>query len=169
MSRRRVVYIVVGVLVLVAVALSSLAAIPSGGTKGAQIPIPYSATTLEPIMYKLAPDGLAPKDVIDSVLAPVGYSVVKTANLNLYGSTFDKYADLRVHLSPSQVSKFYQAALQDAGWSIQKVQAIAGGDEIVASRAGSDGFYWEVGIKDPIAKAISGSIVQVRLIQISFS
>jgi hypothetical protein len=168
-SRRRVVYIVLGVVAVVAVAISSLAAIPSGGSKGAQLPIPYSATTLEPVLQRLAPDGLAPKNVIDSVLAPVGYSVVKTANLNLYGSTFDRYVDMKVSLPPAKVTKFYEAALPDEGWSIQKVQPISGGDEVVASRAGDDGFYWEVGIKDPIGRISAGSLFQVRLIQISFS
>ncbi|MHB8191583.1 MAG: hypothetical protein ACYDHP_14440 [Ferrimicrobium sp.] len=169
MTKKRIVAWTIAVVVLGAIAVGSLGAIPSGGQKPAQLPIPFSATTAYPIVERLDPTGLVPHDIGTTILMPVGYRVRALSDLNSQGTNFDRSASIVVSLAPTQVEAFFKAALPDAGWSIQSVTPFKGGAEVVASKAGSDGFYWEVGIKDPSGSATRGSILQMRLVQVSFS
>ncbi len=151
------------------VSIGTLAAIPSGGQKPAQIPIPGSATTALPQLQKLGPDGQIPRNVAETVLLPVGMVPTGYKNLNPQGTTFDGYVLYRSTMTPPQVLAFFKAALPDAGWHLYNASVTKGQDVILASKAGSDGFYWEVGIKDPFPSGRSRSNLQLRVIQISFS
>ncbi|WP_298337883.1 hypothetical protein [Ferrimicrobium sp.] len=169
MNRRKVIGWSVGVGVIAVVSIGTLAAIPSGGQKPTQIPIPGSATTALPQLQRLGPDGEIPKNIAETLLVPVGMVPRTYKNLNPQGTNFDGYVLYRSSMSPAQVLAFFKAALPDAGWHLYNASVTKGQDVILASKAGNDGFYWEVGIKDPFPSGGTGGDLQLRVIQISFS
>ncbi len=166
MAWRRALAWSVAAVALGVIAIGSLAAIPNGGGTGSGLPIPFSATSAAPALAALAPGGLVPKDIANTILVPVGFAPVKYGNLNVYGTSFDRALVARVGLNPLQLERFFRAALPDEGWRIENVTRIPGGEEIFATKAGSDGYYWEVGIKDPYGRR---GEVQLRLLQVTFS
>jgi len=168
-NRRKVIGWTVGVGAIVVVSIGTLAAIPSSGQKPAQIPIPGSATTALPQLQKLGPGGLIPKNIAETVLVPVGLKAMAYKDLNPDGTNFDGYVMYRASMSPAKVLAFFKASLPDAGWHLYDAGVTKGQDVIVASKAGNNGFYWEVGIKDPYPASGSGSTLQLRVLQISFS
>ncbi|MCL5973096.1 MAG: hypothetical protein M1557_01670 [Actinobacteria bacterium] len=169
MNRRKVIGWTVGVGAIVVVSIGTLAAIPSGGQRPAQIPIPGSATTALGQLEKLGPDGTIPKNIAETVLIPVGAKAESYKNLNPNGANFDGYVLYRVPMSPPKALAFFKASLPDAGWHLYDASATKGQDVILASKAGNNGFYWEVGIKDPYPAHSAGSQLQLRILQISFS
>lgn len=159
----------VGVGAIVVVSIGTLAAIPSGGQKPAQIPIPGSATTAMPQLQRLDPAGDIPKNIAETVLVPVGMTAKTYRNLNPQGANFDGYVLYRSNMSPRQVLAFFKASLPDAGWHLYDASVSHGQDVILASKAGDNGFYWEVGVKDPYPAHNGGSQLQLRILQVSFS
>ncbi|KJE75888.1 hypothetical protein [Ferrimicrobium acidiphilum] len=169
MNRRRVIGWTVGVGAIVVVSIGTLAAIPSGGQRPAQIPIPTSATTAMPQLLKLGPAGEIPKNIAETVLIPVGMVAKAYENLNAGGANFDGYILYQSKMRPRQVLAFFKASLPDAGWHLYDASVTKGQDVILASKAGNNGFYWEVGIKDPYPAKSSASELQLRILQVSFS
>ncbi len=165
---RRVVGWTVGVVAIVVAAIGSLAAIPSGGGSDAAVPIPSSATTSLPAWESLDPGHVVPANIDRTILIPASAAVVGTHDANPFGSEFDAWISLRTTQSPRALGAFFQAALPDEGWHISSLSVTRTSLELIASKAGSDGSYWEVGIKDPVAGS-PGAPLQVRLLQVSFS
>ena len=147
-------------------AIGSLSAIPVGSGGVARDPIPFSATSASLALAGLGRGGLIPNDIASTLLVPVGFAAVEYQNFNVYGTTFDRAVVGRVDLSSAQLERFFRAALPDGGWHLENVTSIRGGEEIFATKPGSDGFYWEVGIKDPYG---GSRRVQLRLLQVTFS
>jgi len=168
-NRRKVIGWTVGVGAIVVVSIGTLAAIPSSGQKPAQIPIPSSATTAMPQLQKLGPAGEIPKNIAEAVLIPVGMVAKVYKDLNAGGANFDGYILYQSGMKPRQVLSFFKASLPDAGWHLYDAGVSKGQDVILASKAGNNGFYWEVGIKDPYPVKGSGSELQLRILQVSFS
>ena len=96
MNRRRVIGWTVGVGAIVVVSIGTLAAIPSGGQRPAQIPIPTSATTAMPQLLKLGPAGEIPKNIAETVLIPVGMVAKAYENLNAGGAVGNNLYILKV-------------------------------------------------------------------------
>jgi len=170
MNRRRVIGWSVGIAALAVLAIGSLAAIPSGGGGSAAIPIPGSAAPTESMWAKIDSLRQIPKNIEETVLVPQSFHLLASVSLNPGGSNFDGYLLGRVPMAPRSVLAFYRAALPDAGWHVYDATIDRGAIEVIASKAGGNGFYWEVGIKDPYHQ-LDGRLqgLQIRLLQISFS
>jgi hypothetical protein len=159
---------IAGIGAILVAAIGSLSAIPSSGGGSTAQPIPYSATTSLGAWQRLDPGGVIPGNIERTILIPASAAVVGEHNANPFGSEYDAWLSLRTSLRPNQAEAFFRAALPDEGWHVSSVSAIPGGFEIIASKAGSDGSFWEVGIKDP-TPGPAGATLQVRLLQVSFS
>jgi hypothetical protein len=170
MNRRKVIGWTAGIGALAVLAIGSLGAIPSGGGRPAAIPIPGSAAPTVSMWAHLDSLHQIPKGIEETILVPQSFHLLTTVSLNPGGSNFDGYLLGRVPMSPRSVLAFYRAALPDAGWHVYDASIDKGVIEVIASKAGSNGFYWEVGIKDPY-RQLDGRLqgLQVRLLQISFS
>jgi hypothetical protein len=160
----------VGIAAMVATAIGSLAALPNGGGKSSDLPIPGSATTAEQYIDKLPPQGFVPKTIAETILVPVGFNPQQYKNLNTGGTLFDSEVNGTVNMSATQIGNFYRAALPDAGWHLVSDNAVGNGYEIFATKA-ANGYYWEVGIKDPVTGSGTAkqTTMQLRLLQVSFS
>lgn len=158
----------VGIAAILVAAIGSLAAIPSGGGEEASSPIPYSATTSLGAWQGLDPGNVIPANIERTILIPADATITGRHNANPYGTEFDAWVWLRSALTPSEIRNFFVAALPDEGWHVESASASSTATTIIASKAGSDGSYWEVGIKDP-TPGPGGARLQVRLLQVSFS
>lgn len=169
-NRRKVIGWTVGIVAIVVVAVGSLAAIPSGGGGSASVPIPGSAASSVSMWSHVDTLEQIPKNIEETILVPASFHLVTSGTLNPGGSNFDGYLLGRVQMSPKAVLAFYRAALPDAGWHVYDASLSHGVVEVIASKAGRNGFYWEVGIKDPYRQLTGDQVgMQVRLLQISFS
>lgn len=158
----------VGIAAILVAAVGSLGAIPSGGGTDASSPIPYSATTSLGAWQALDPGGVIPANIQRTILIPADAAVVARHDANPFGTEYDAWLWLRSALTPAEVRSFFVAALPDEGWHVESASTSSGSATIIASKAGSDGSYWEVGVKDP-TPGPDGARLQVRLLQVSFS
>jgi hypothetical protein len=122
-----------------------------------------------PQLRRLDPAGDIPKNIAETVLVPVGMVATVYKNLNPQGTNFDGYILYRTDMKPRQVLAFFRASLPDAGWHLYDASVTKGQDVILASKTGENGFYWEVGVKDPYPPNSGVSKLQLRILQVSFS
>lgn len=119
--------------------------VPAGRTK-------VAGTTLEAVPAKgeLAPlvhGGTPPADVVDALPLPAGSTRVAAAPTR--GITlFSASERFTVPATQAAVVAFYRSELAAVHWKIVSVgpaRGTANATEVLAQRAGSDGWYWEVG------------------------
>ncbi len=130
----------------------------TGRVRGTALRAEPATATLRPIERP----GTPPSDVLSSIVLPVGTAVVSSTPWN--GAT-QFNGKMTFHLPGSQaaVVAFYRAELKANGWSISSVGAARGqqnATEVLAQRASSDGWYWEIGIvvsPTTFSKSVSAS------------
>ena len=116
----------------------------SAPVKGATLASQPAAAALKPIVQLSTP----PADVLGALVLPKGATTVSSSPWN--GST-QYAAKMRFDVAASQASvlSFYKAELKSLGWSISSTGAAErqkGATEVLAQRASSDGWYWEIGV-----------------------
>ena len=124
---------------------------PSTPPAPATAPVPGATLRAEGATSALRPierPGTPPADVLRAIVLPAGSTAVSSKPWN--GAT-QYSAKMAFHLDTSQaaVVSFYRAELKARGWSISSVGAAAGkkhATEVLAQRASTDGWYWEIGV-----------------------
>ena len=123
---------------------SKPAASATAPVRGATLRAEAATAALRPIERP----GTPPADVLHAIVLPAGSTAVSSKPWD--GST-QYSAKMAFHLDTSQaaVVSFYRAELRARGWSISSVGAAAGkkhATEVLAQRASTDGWYWEIGV-----------------------
>lgn len=119
------------------------------------------------VFAAFAAPGLVPADVTSALVVPVGAARVAgevTGGGGVAG--YDRAVRITVHSPRPQLLGFYRSHLEGSGWRLfSQGTATGGGDELLFQKAGSDGWYWEVGV---VARTSHGATVYTyRLIQAS--
>lgn len=135
--------------------------------KGATLKAEGAVDALRPIERP----GTPPSDVLRSIVVPKGSAAVSSKPWD--GTTqFSGEMTFRLDTSQASVVSFYRAELSARGWSISSVGAAeghAGSTEVLAQRASSDGWYWEIGVVvsptsfSSTARATSDDVTRFRL------
>ncbi len=127
-----------------------------------------SATIFKPLEHA----GEPPTDILSQLPVPVAASVLGHQNHDRGNGVYDRELDLRVDASYAQVVEFYQTALVSHHWVIisQGPPRTGTGRQLLARRASSDGFYWEVAatVRPPDASpgtSTTGTPLQLRLLE----
>lgn len=121
------------------------ATVPSKPTpvKGTTLLAQPAAAALRPIRQADTP----PANIVDALAVPVGATVV--GHTPSPGVTlFDARERFTVPGTQESVIAFYRSELTAMKWHIDNVgpaRGHAGATEVLAQKAGSDGWYWEVG------------------------
>ena len=93
--------------------------------------------------------GQPPGNIINSVAVPSGARVTGHANNTASAQgVYDAQINLRADESQAVLLTFYKLDLKKQGWQIISTgpaDHVTGGLEVLGKKAGSDGFYWEVG------------------------
>jgi hypothetical protein len=103
-----------------------------------------AAATLAPIELP----GTPPADVLGSLVLPAHVETVSKTKWD--GQTqYSAKMGFRLAATQAEVVTFYRAELRSRGWSISSTGAAHDQPravELLAQRASSDGWYWEVGV-----------------------
>jgi hypothetical protein len=118
--------------------------------------------------------GQPPGNIINAVSAPEGAIRTSYQNNSDNAQGYDAQITLRADASEAALDNFYQKDMKKQGWQIISTgpaDHLAGGLEVLGKKAGSDGFYWELGAVisptafgagAPAAGATSFSLVLVQ-------
>ncbi len=89
-----------------------------------------------------------PSNLDSSFIVPVDTVPRSGANTpDLGAGEFDCYEPMSTSKASSgEVIKFFDAQLESRGWSLFSTAASNGDPQSLFQKAGSDGFYWEIGI-----------------------
>jgi hypothetical protein len=89
-----------------------------------------------------------PSNIADAFVMPVGTAPTGGANTpNSGAGDFDCYEPLATASATSaSLIGFYNAQLESRGWNLFSKGASNGGPQSLFQKAGSDGFYWVVGV-----------------------
>jgi hypothetical protein len=122
-------------------------------------------------LSKIIVSGQPPGNIINAVSVPVGASRTSSENNTAAGQgDYSAQITLSVDQSQTAVENFYKKDMKKQGWQISSTGPAdhhPGSLEVLAKKAGSDGFYWEMdavvspttfGPKAPPAGATSFSI-----------
>jgi len=93
--------------------------------------------------------GQPPSNIVNAVSVPEGATRTSYANNSAAAQgAYDAQITLRADASQAVLENFYQKVMKKQGWQILSTgpaDHVAGGLEVLGKKAGSDGFYWEMG------------------------
>jgi hypothetical protein len=91
--------------------------------------------------------GTPPGNVVGGVLAPVDTRATGPFQMpNSGAGDFDCYRPLLSTTNPSTLLSFYKTQLEARGWSLFSSGASNGSPQYLFQKAGSDTFYWVIGV-----------------------
>ena len=144
--------VVVGIAVvtLVIFLLIDVIANPSVTTAPTTLPVVVGGLLVQPNSPLLAgcqEPGTPPSNIGGALLVPrLTRSGGPTLHPNGGAGDYDCLRTLVTRTSPSQLLDFYSGQLQSRGWSLFSRGSGAGTRQYLFQKAGSDTFYWIVGI-----------------------
>jgi hypothetical protein len=92
--------------------------------------------------------GQPPGNIINAVAVPTGARRTSFANNSNSAQEYDAQITLRADQSQGVLETFYKLDMKKQGWQIISTGPathLTGGLEVLGKKAGSDGFYWELG------------------------
>ena len=131
------------------------------------LPVDHSST----LMKDCLTPGTPPSDIARGVIVPVRtQGRGPFAMPNSGAGDFDCYRPLRSATSASRLLGFYKAQLGARGWSLFSSGASNGAPQYLFQKAGSDTFYWVLGVTvDPSASTPTSTAWTLRIYQNSES
>jgi hypothetical protein len=144
----------IGVLILgLFIGLGFLTGNPVQPTKTSKTPHAVNGTTLHAVpaenaLKVITAAGEPPGNILNSVSIPLGATVTSHQNNSAAADQFDAQIELRSTDTQGALENFYQHDMKVQGWQIFEVGAAdhdPGAIEVLGKKAGSDGFYWEMG------------------------
>ena len=118
--------------------------------RGLGTPVPgvnLSAVNASAVLQRLVSGGTPPADVLRALVVPDGARIVSTTTQDAGVDQYDRSIYFELDTKSATLVKFYRTELQRARWSVLGAYPLPkGGTEVLAQRAGSDGYEWEVGV-----------------------
>ncbi len=126
---------------------------------GLGTPVPgvnLSAVGASQVLRRISSDGTPPSDILGALVVPNGARIVSTTAQDAGIDQYDRSIYLQIDTSSTELVKFYRTELLRGHWSFLGTYRLpAGGTELLAQRAGSNGYEWEVGV---LVTAVNPSI-----------
>lgn len=117
--------------------------------KGLGTPVPgvsLSAVGATSVLQAITSGGTPPSDVLGALVVPGGARIVGTSSQDASVDQYDRSMRFQVTTTSSQLVSFYRIELKRAHWSmLGTYKTSKSATEVLAQRAGSDGYEWEVG------------------------
>jgi hypothetical protein len=92
--------------------------------------------------------GQPPGNIINAVSVPDGATRTSYKNNSNGAQGYDAQITLRADESEAALNNFYKVDMKKQGWQVISTgpaDHVTGGLEVLGKKAGSDGFYWELG------------------------
>ena len=130
---------------------------------GLATPVPgvsLAAVDASGVLQRIASGGTPPPDILDALVVPNGARIEGTTTQDANVDQYDRGMKFQITTTSSELVSFYRTELKRAHWSLLGTYPVASaGIEVLAQRAGSDGYEWEVGvIVAPVNPSISPSL-----------
>ncbi|MFZ0665452.1 MAG: hypothetical protein WAM97_06830 [Acidimicrobiales bacterium] len=111
--------------------------------KGSPIKAIPARSDLSPLIQS----GEPPDDIVNAVVLPVGSQPGTVIDNTLAAEGYDEQRLFTLNEPEQKIISFYEAELPAEGWHVQSKGTPHNqtGFEVLAQRAGSDGYYWEIG------------------------
>jgi hypothetical protein len=143
-----------GILILgLFIGLGFLTGNPVQKTKTAKTVHSVSGTSLhalpaERALKVITKSGEPPGNILNAVSIPEGGTEISHQNNSALADQFDAQIELRANATQGALENFYRHDMKVQGWQIFEVGPVdhnPGAIEVLGKKAGSDGFYWEMG------------------------
>jgi hypothetical protein len=149
--------IVLGLAVLIIALFVSLSLLTSSQltpvhTGGAPLDVTGSSLKATPAASALAPiisSGQPPANIVNAVDIPVGAVRLSHQNNAAESGQYDSQVSLRSDASQGSLLAFYASDMKSQGWQIfdrGPASNDANALEVLGKLAGTDGYYWEMGV-----------------------
>jgi hypothetical protein len=114
--------------------------------------VPGTPLRAEPAVHALkviTVSGQPPGNIINAASIPEGSTRTSFTNTSAASQgAYDAQITLRDNQSQAALENFYRLVMKKQGWQIVSTgpaDHVTGGLEVLGKKAGSDGFYWEMG------------------------
>jgi hypothetical protein len=109
---------------------------------------PLRAVPAVAVLKVITVSGQPPGNILNSLSIPQGAKRVSFANNSQAAQQYDAQINLKSDASQAALETFYKKDLQKQGWRIEDTGPAdhdPNAYEVLGNKAGSDGFYWEMG------------------------
>jgi hypothetical protein len=123
---------------------TSTTSTPPVHVKGSSLQAVPAASALKPIEHPDTPPG----NIVNALTVPVGAVARGHTDNSTSAGQYDEQMRFTVGASQDAVVTFYRTELAAKGWKIESVGPATdkpGSVEVLAEKAGDDGWYWEAG------------------------
>jgi hypothetical protein len=165
--------VVVGLIAMVAWGSTKPASAPSSVATAKGSPI--AAIPAAPDLAPLVSGGEPPNDIVNALVLPKGSVAGAVIDDTDSAESYDEERIFTLGAAEQKIITFFEVELPAQGWHVESTGPPKNlpGFEVLAQRAGSDGYYWEVGaVISPTAfsgpnKSISATQFEFRLFQVN--
>lgn len=141
---------------------------------------PLKAISASSALAPLVSSGEPPNDIVNAIVLPAGSVPGAVMDNTISAESYDEQRLFSIDASQQSVITFFKVELAAQGWHVESTGAAKnepGKIEVLAQRAGSDGYYWEIGaVVSQTTFPLSGAArakgltnFEVRLFQVSDS
>jgi hypothetical protein len=141
---------------------------------------PLKAIPAGPDLAPLVSSGEPPDDIVNALVLPAGSAAGAVIDDTNSAESYDEQRRFSLGASQENIITFFKVEFRAEGWKVVSTGAAKnqpGAIEVLAQRAGSDGYYWEAGaVVSPTSFSGSGpgtargvTPFELRLFQISDS
>ncbi len=111
-------------------------------------PITGLHTNMVPAFTHYVVNGIPPANIVNSVFVPLETTFAGEIYTGGQASSYDRRLRYTSPRAEGALYSYFHALVTSQGWKIFSVSAPTGstGVEILAQKAGDDGFYWEEGV-----------------------
>ena len=153
--------VVVGIMVAIVVGFGTFSAVtsppgsqaaPSSAPPGSAQKVPGTSLLAVPAARVLSPieqPGVPPANILDSLWVPQGARDVSNSGHGPSTNLYDEHMTFQVSGTEGAVYTFYRTELARDGWKLAAAgtgQGAPGTLEVLAQKAGTDGWFWEAGV-----------------------
>lgn len=147
--------LVVIFLAVIVVVAGLIAQIFTGSTPPAPAPVsvatakgsPLKAIPAAPDLAPLISSGVPPDDIVNAIVLPAGSAPGAVIDDTSGAQSYDEQRLFSIVAPQQKVITFFKVELAAQGWHVESTGKPRNqpGIEVLAQRAGSDGYYWEIG------------------------
>ncbi|MGO9341582.1 MAG: hypothetical protein ACLP6E_03540 [Acidimicrobiales bacterium] len=137
---------------------------------------PIKAIPASSALAPLVSSGEPPNDIVNAIVLPAGSVPGAVTDNTNSAESYDEQREFEIDASEQKVITFFEVELPAQGWHVESTGKPKNqpGYEVLAQRAGSDGYYWEIGavvsptsFTSSAANATGVTSFEVRLFQVS--
>ena len=107
----------------------------------------FASVAAKPYLKDILLPGVPPKDIVEALRLPVGVKDLRELHTGAGAGSFDGEVQMQAQQTQGWLYAFFRDQLGRRGWKVFSHSTISKNRvEVLARRAGGDGFMWQVGV-----------------------